>query len=869
MTMCRLLKRLSRKSNRSQAKVRKRPLHLEHLTARLTLTAEGQIFAVSQTIDTSPLGGAITGSVLWGDGTSSPASLGATPVSGPLSIRFDYSMDSAGFFASQERRNSLQFAANSIVSKFSDQLTAIQPTGIDQWTAKFLNPATGAQDTRNNLVIPANEILIFAGARAMAGGELGRGEKGGFSATSNSQAFIDTVKGRGQTGALLGTATDFGPWGGTVAFSTTANWHFGLTTDGLDTNEYDFVTVASHELLHSLGFGLANSWNAKVNGGFTGVNSVAVSGRSPVPLNDVSHWAVGTTSNGVTAIMTPETNGGQRKLPTRLDYAGMQDIGWQLIAQQVQVSGSHTYGDNGSFNGTLTINGSLLGSLSVPIVAVITNVAPKLATTPNQSAVQGLSLSIPRVGVFTDPGFGSSQASPPKTESFTYTINWGDASPFETGNATIESLGSPGVETKGFFNASHTYTQMGNYNVIIVVADDDGGSNQQQFTVSVGAPPSLDLSIDRASIAEDAGPNAATLTLQRAGFDISAALSVSLVSSDITEVQLPSSVSIPAGQSSVTIPIQAIDDTFLDGTIRVLMTASFGSIVSNNIAVDVLDKEKIVMTSNRSSIAENAGTGAATLTVSRSNTDLGQSITVLLSSNDSTEADVPVSIVIPAGSPSITVGVNAIDDALFDGSQSVILTATSVGYESAAVSLIVTDYQPLSLVLQSNEVNEENAALRSTQAEISIRSPAPAGGVTLQLAASEPNQLTVPSIILIPAGSLSATFAVSAVDDFIPQGRRIVRINATGNDVIAAAVDIVITDNDPAFWTNPVSPFDVNNNGETDPLDVLVIINEINLNGTRSLNPNLDRSLPFVDVNRNGQIDPLDVLMVINEINRR
>jgi hypothetical protein len=85
--------------------------------------------------------------------------------------------------------------------------------------------------------------------------------------------------------------------------------------------------------------------------------------------------------------------------------------------------------------------------------------------------------------------------------------------------------------------------------------------------------------------------------------------------------------------------------------------------------------------------------------------------------------------------------------------------------------------------------------------------------------------------------------------------------------VTASSIDLVITDNDPAYWTNPVLAFDVNNNQEADPLDVLAIINEINLHGTRNLNPNLDRGLPFVDVNRNGQIDPLDVLSVINAIN--
>ena len=854
---------------RIKKNLRTRLLQCERLFSRIALTAEGQSFAINQTIDSSSFGGSIGGSVLWGDGTTSAANVSASPTPGPLSIRLDYSMDSSGFFSDQERRNSLQFAANSIISKFSDQLTSIQPTGSDQWTAKFLNPSSGAPDTRTNLVIPANEILIFAGARALGASELGRGEKGGFTASSNGQAFLDTVKARGQTGALSNTQTDFGPWGGTVAFSSTPNWHFGLTTDGLDSNEFDFVSVASHELLHSLGFGLAGSWNAKVSGGFTGTNSVAISGKSPVPLNDVSHWAIGTISNGQIAAMTPEATNGQRKLPTRLDYAGMQDIGWQFIPQQVQVNASHTFGDNGSFPANVVLTGSVIGTLSVPINAEITNVSPTLAPQPNSIAVQGQTLSLARIGQFTDPGFGVTQASPPRTETFTYSINWGDGSTGETGNATVETLGSAGVLTQGFFGANHTFSQLGNFTVTTTLSDDDGGTSQQQFTVTVGAPPSLELTIDKSSVPENAGANAAFITVKRIGFDASMALSVLLSSSDRTELQLPSSVSIPAGQFSITVPAQAIDDTLLDGTVRVILSASVGSITSNTVALDVLDREKILVSLKRTSFMENAGAGAATLTVSRSNTDVDQSITVQLSSSDASEANLPASVVIPAGSTSVIVGVEAIDDALFDGDQIVVLAVSSDGYESASIQVIVADFQPLSLVLQANEINEEDATMRTTQAEISIRSPAPVGGLTLQLSVSEPNQLFIPATVQIPAGSTSAVFQVSANDDFVPQGRRTVRISANGNGVIATGAEITITDNDPAYWTNPINIFDVNDNKGIDPLDVLVIINEINRAGTRSLNPNFDLGLPFVDVNRNGQIDPLDVLTVINEINRK
>lgn len=867
----RLLKLISVSFTRGKSRVdkrrRSRCLVVEFLAARYPLTAEGLTFSFNQVYDTSAIGGTISGSVLWGDGTSTPATVGASPAAGPLSIRIDYSMDAANFFSTQERKNALQFAANSIVSKFSDQLTAIQPTGVSSWTARFLNPATGAQDTRLNLSIAANEILVFAGGRNLAGNELGRGERGGFNASSPSQAFIDTVRTRGQTGAIASPATDFGPWGGTVVFSQSANWHFGLTTAGLDSNESDFVSVASHELLHMLGFGLANSWNAKVAGGFTGANSVAVSGRSPVPLNDASHWAIGTTYNGQPAAMTPVNLTGQRVLPTRLDLAGMQDVGWQLIAPQVQVSASHIYGDNGTFTAQLQLSGSILGTTSIPISVNITNVNPVLAARQSLSAIQGQSIAIPKIGQFTDAGFGANLATPPQTETFTYSIQWGDGTPVDSGPAIVEAIGSPGLDTRGYFDGVHSYAQMGSYTVTLTVTDDDGGSSQQQFTINVGAPPSLEISIDRASIAEDAGRNAATVTVRRTGFDLAQALNVALRSSDTTELQLPPSIVIPAGQSSASIAAEAIDDSLLDGTIRVLIDANVGAIASNSVAVDVLDREKIIVSLDRTTVGENAGAGAATMTVSRSNSDVGESLLVLLSSSDTSEASLPSSVLIAAGSSIATVGIDAIDDALFDGSQAVTLDASSTGYESASAILTVTDYQPLVLVLQSTTLNEEDPARRTTQAEVSLRSPAPAGGVTLQLTAEPSNQLIIPPSVFVPAGSLSAPFPVSAVDDFAPQGTRPVRVFANGNGVLGTSIELVITDSDPAYWTNPANRFDVNNNGAADPLDVLTIINEINLGGVRALNPNFDLGLPFVDVNANGLIDPLDVLAIINEIN--
>lgn len=70
------------------------------------------------------------------------------------------------------------------------------------------------------------------------------------------------------------------------------------------------------------------------------------------------------------------------------------------------------------------------------------------------------------------------------------------------------------------------------------------------------------------------------------------------------------------------------------------------------------------------------------------------------------------------------------------------------------------------------------------------------------------------------------------------------------------------------FWTNPVNPFDVNNQGGVTALDVLEIINHINTNPSDSTPPATQFAAPrFFDTSSDGIISALDVLMVINYVN--
>ena len=94
---------------------------------------------------------------------------------------------------------------------------------------------------------------------------------------------------------------------------------------------------------------------------------------------------------------------------------------------------------------------------------------------------------------------------------------------------------------------------------------------------------------------------------------------------------------------------------------------------------------------------------------------------------------------------------------------------------------------------------------------------------------------------------------VYRVDNFIHQAEAIATFTVIGRN----------------RWHNDRNEYDVNNNGTIDPLDVLVIINDVNAFGGRELLHDDDETVPsaFLDVDDDGTVSPLDVLKLINRIN--
>lgn len=250
-----------------------------------------------------------------------------------LSIIIDYSYDTNNFFDTQEKRDLFQQAADFYSTRIVDTLTSISPSGSNSWAAEFTDPSTGQTVQVQNLFVATDTIIVYVGGRDLEGGTLGVGGPGGYSATGTS-TWLATVDRRGQSGAAGNSPTDFGPWGGSITFdSSGTDWHFGTTTEGLGFLEADFLSVATHELGHLLGFGTSESFDTFVSGGtFTGPKSVAEYdnvGNPPLAQDD-SHWADGLVDNGQETALDPSISLGTRKLLTNLDWAALDDLGWTL-----------------------------------------------------------------------------------------------------------------------------------------------------------------------------------------------------------------------------------------------------------------------------------------------------------------------------------------------------------------------------------------------------------------------------------------------------------------------------------------------------------------------------------------------------------
>ncbi|HZL41700.1 MAG TPA: polysaccharide deacetylase family protein, partial [Verrucomicrobiae bacterium] len=172
-------------------------------------------------------------------------------------------------------------------------------------------------------------------------------------------------------------------------------------------------------------------------------------------------------------------------------------------------------------------------------------------------------------------------------------------------------------------------------------------------------------------------------------------LVVDLQSSDTSEVTVPSSVILLAGQTNATFDLNIIDDSVLDGDQIATITATAPGYGMTQASITVHDNdaaELIVTLPATASEGDGVLTGAGVVSVA---TPVGGNIVVNLSSSDTSKLVVPPTTMIPIGQTSAVFNLTIIDDARITGPQIVTVTArvssATVGYGS----ITILDNDPL------------------------------------------------------------------------------------------------------------------------------------------------------------------------------
>lgn len=318
-------------------------------------------------------------------------------------------------------------------------------------------------------------------------------------------------------------------------------------------------------------------------------------------------------------------------------------------------------------------------------------------------------------------------------------------------------------------------------------------------------PPTLSVTLDGATVSEVAGALAATGTVTRNTPTVDA-LFVTLSSSDAGKVTVPATATIPAGQTSASFAVSAVDNVIVDGPVTVTITARAGGFCDGTAALRVTDNDvaALVLAVQPTTFSDASGASAATGAITR-NSGLGADMVVAMASSDTGAVTVPAAVTIPAGQPSTTFPLAAVNDGLAGGDRPVTITANAAGL-TATAGVIVTDSTAPALTLTASPANFSEAASDGAATGTVTRNTPTTATLTVNLASSNTGEAKLPATVTIAAGQPSATFSLDAVDDSIADGPQTVTLTASAAGFTAGTATVTVTDNETPTLGLSITP---------------------------------------------------------------
>ncbi|MFC1499266.1 FG-GAP repeat domain-containing protein, partial [Verrucomicrobiota bacterium] len=290
---------------------------------------------------------------------------------------------------------------------------------------------------------------------------------------------------------------------------------------------------------------------------------------------------------------------------------------------------------------------------------------------------------------------------------------------------------------------------------------------------------------------------------------------VALSTDDDTELAAQPTVIVAAGQTNVTFTLGVVDDQAIDGVQSAQITAHVDNWTDGVASMSIFDNEHTnLIVALPATVNEGDGVLSGAGTVSISGTLPGDLVVTLLS-DDTNGVTVPSQITIAAGQISAQFNMTVIDDALYDGRQTVNISAAAAGFTSGNDMTIVVDDEvhyitmssiaspqiaavPFSVTITAYDINGENAAFFGT---VSLNGSGDSGEVTV-----------VPAVTGDFAdGEWTGDLSVNILDT----GVALIADDGAGNMVTSLVFDVIAGPVDHFEWgvlppTEPQNiPFDV------------------------------------------------------------
>ena len=273
-----------------------------------------------------------------------------------------------------------------------------------------------------------------------------------------------------------------------------------------------------------------------------------------------------------------------------------------------------------------------------------------------------------------------------------------------------------------------------------------------------------------ARLAEGDWYQAGQITLDRAA---PSALSFTFSAGPADELNLPTSVVIPAGAIQVSFSIQARDDYRIDGDQLVTVTATAPGLAPATAQTLTIDRQtRALQLSLPTTVLESSTTYGSVYIPGY----LTEPLVVSLAANGEALTVSPATVTIPAGQTSASFTLSAPDNDRSDGSRPVLITATAPAFVSASATTVVRDNEvagyrfdyltdvllvdaPVSLRISAADV--EGNVIPGVSATVSLSVLMPDGttlpvspaSVTLSGSAGWSGQVTLPTL---PPGALDA-----------------------------------------------------------------------------------------------------------------